>query len=732
MGLAVLASGCIRLETDIQVLSETDIDVDQSVVVKFSDFDDELDCHDLQQEVEADLHERFDDVFGISSKPISRGGQPGCLLSYSLDLSDSSPDIGLEVTRSGNSLTFAMDNTGVSAATGALEGILADEGVSFDELLDEEIVDSWAEIMDLEGSEVDAFREEMRPEFSLSISFPGKVTSASHDGRISGNTVTWDGSLWENIGQLDGIITATGKAGQGFGSALPSLSDITSLGSSLASAPRPLMLGGFGALAGVGLLGAFLLGGSAPKVTVAHQKPTFTVLSAAAAVGVLGLGGALAYPLLADGGSPSSLLIDYPTKPNPDWTYSMSTQYPIWLIHETVDEDTVVLAPRYAWYDVDESEIEDFDITMADDDFRELIALDAHTGKEKWRSDIAPSLGSSESLGFVELVRIPDSNNFLLISIIYDEYPTVRLATINSNTGAVQSHTRVEHMLSVPAEDFIPVYSIIDDTVLVGTYDWDTDELPTAHAYSLKSLDSGPLWSTEVPTFFQITPLGDDYALFGQRENGFALEISTGRLPDWAGDQQAGEWDEFFSLHNGIDDHLLRVEGNNEFFEITGIDKSGNKTWGRSIDAEWMSTEFGVLLVSDGHDWPIPDGTMRIDPSTGEGMWDAPLRGEFDRLLSGTDTHMFLLDERDRVLSINLDTGEIDARIPVREGTSLYNSIPGKNLVYLIGSEEIIAIHPEQSEPLWAMRLRDRESFIEVGKYIGVFNSDRATLTTHK
>jgi hypothetical protein len=70
--------------------------------------------------------------------------------------------------------------------------------------------DGFADGLDQMGSQAGGL-DQILSAFTLQVSFPGAVANASHNGKISGNTVTWDLASLMAAADAEGDMTATGS-----------------------------------------------------------------------------------------------------------------------------------------------------------------------------------------------------------------------------------------------------------------------------------------------------------------------------------------------------------------------------------------------------------------------------------------------------------------------------------------------------------------------------------------
>ena len=334
-----------------------------------------------------------------------------------------------------------------------------------------------------------------------------------------------------------------------------------------------------------------------------------------------------------------------------------------------------------------------------------LTLLDARSGGEEWTVDLA-SLDVDGAASTVELAPLtPEGHLVLHVSTWSDTGTlTVRLFALDPDTGAVVSETELEGAAVATSSDPVaPLVIVLEDMAI---------RLDSA------DLDGDYLWSASIPDLQPSAPwLTDGLVRLSTDEGEWWLDAGSGYEPDWFED---AEPDITWRI---LADVVIRQEPSSFGTYLDALGHDGDTLWTDDAEEVYVVDGSGgeaLLRAEHGADGES-EFLMRLDPRTGEAMWEAEYDDSFS-WVRGTVPGGLVVTQDNRGVLVDLESGERQHRL---RGPASYL---GTELAY--GSEDgrVRAWDLEDGRELWSLRLSDSESLRSVGGQLLVHDSERREL----
>ena len=430
------------------------------------------------------------------------------------------------------------------------------------------------------------------------------------------------------------------------------------------------------------------------------------VIAGVLALALVGTGAVIATRVLG-WGVPSSrglaAMEDIRTLPEEEWNYSYGDRR----------------IPDLAIIDAQLLDEDDFVLLLAspfDSSSPRIVRVDGQNGEERWSVDLA-------SIGFPEgelpnvLPLSPEGHLPIATTVVqHGGGPMLWMSALDLESGEVLSQVELNgyHLASESVWRSPPFSTSRDgkDTsyskpVVVGR---------TGGAVRLDTADLGgaPAWEVETGDVISI----DQHAGFVNVETAtteYWLDQETGHIPDWFEGQ--GSSRDFLP---GFMPDVLRTESiDGEFFDIDGLDSEGKVRWTAEIATPLeVRTSGGTALFSaelaDGEFAGYYEYLVRIDPSTGERMWDTEFREPFTSPGEQAVAGQLTIHQDGDTLLLDLATGE--------ETHRLRGSVVGvgTRVLYTFDEQNLRAWDAKSGEELWSVRLGDEAEVFALGSMLAV------------
>lgn len=334
-----------------------------------------------------------------------------------------------------------------------------------------------------------------------------------------------------------------------------------------------------------------------------------------------------------------------------------------------------------------------------------LAMIDRSTGEEVWRveTESLPFEAGSSTLAVLPLST--EGHVVTTITTLHDDAISTTVTALDPADGSVVSEVELDNAaIASGAAAGGPLIVLDEDGV--------------------RRLDTGDLggddvWSAGIPGIDTGSGAAvvDEYVQLTTEDGTWWLDAATGYEPEWF----EGADDEV--TYRVLEDVVLRQESSSFGYYLDALDRTGKTLW--TGDAERVFTPDGsggpALLKAESSDGGY-EYLMRLDPRTGDPMWDTEYDDEFS-WVTGTVPGGLVLNEGDRSVVVDLESGERGQRL---RGSADYL---GTRVVY--GDEEgrLQAWDVEDGTALWSMRVSDTESLRRAGDALLVQDSARREIS---
>ncbi len=341
--------------------------------------------------------------------------------------------------------------------------------------------------------------------------------------------------------------------------------------------------------------------------------------------------------------------------------------------------------------------------------FGHVSVIDLQTGEEVWNIGLEKFGVVSPEWEASLVGPSPEGHLTLAVASPHGEALTV-LHALSPADGSVVSTVELTEVATAAVnhgETTSPLVIVSDGSVR---------RLDTAN------LGGDPVWSAVVDPSEVGTSswMESGYVVVYSQETTLWFDAETGLIPPWF----AGA--DVFLEYKVLDDVVLRLDESGGGYFVDGLGLDGETLW--SGDAEVFLSRSGsggeVLLRGEENQKFGFVNLMRLDPLTGEPMWDGEYRGDAG-YVSGTVPG-----------SILLETGESTEIIDIRTGERRYRlrgiaELLGTTVVYGNDEDEsrLRAWDVDEGTELWSMRLSGSEALSSVGDLLVIRDYERRTIS---
>lgn len=332
--------------------------------------------------------------------------------------------------------------------------------------------------------------------------------------------------------------------------------------------------------------------------------------------------------------------------------------------------------------------------------------------------------------------------------------------------------------LDVPVDDghtapSVSITGVLDDRVLIQSvsfsYDGSSGDTSLTDVSALDLDDGAELWRTDLvgrdglssmhvvrePAALllvddlDVTRLDPDdpdgealwrvpHPFSSAQEGAIGLGGDFVRITDYSGTQlvldlQTGEEPQWFDgvspelTHQVVAGQVYRTESGSRGSYLERLEEDGSVSW--SADADTFAvreTGSGVVIFALERD-RSPEGSgyeyvQRIDPRTGEKMWEDGIEADFLSLESVLDDVLELYTDRGSSELYSLDDGERVARLRVDPNWT------GRQTLYSL-SEGRLKAHSTEGDRLWSTRVSETTSIMHTPGYLVTNDNAAGRLT---
>ncbi|GAA1810200.1 outer membrane protein assembly factor BamB family protein [Nesterenkonia flava] len=304
---------------------------------------------------------------------------------------------------------------------------------------------------------------------------------------------------------------------------------------------------------------------------------------------------------------------------------------------------------------------------------------------------------------------------------------TYHLAAVSTDSGEV---------LSQAAVDFYPeLYAYSEGVVLMRQSSYpgesEPDSRSVAEYRNAASLDEAA-WVSEL----ELEGFGDGVILTDGPDGDIL------RLTGWSGNSGSDAENYYISLEDGaeleefarlgqrwivtVDGEYVEVSSRGDGIELLGVDAALDETWDDVVEARSYTVVHDALYIADGSG--DRRDVMRINPATGDEMWDRTARESFSYIHEASDGDYVYLIGDDALTVLDAADGAEVFSLGRLEGTPRVH--PGDSRLYTVSDREITA-YEWNGERDWRWRYggsEEGETVIRAGQHLLLVDAERQTL----
>ncbi|WP_164740412.1 PQQ-binding-like beta-propeller repeat protein [Brachybacterium saurashtrense] len=235
-------------------------------------------------------------------------------------------------------------------------------------------------------------------------------------------------------------------------------------------------------------------------------------------------------------------------------------------------------------------------------------------------------------------------------------------------------------------------------------------------------LEGDPVWSANIPDVYTTEIVGD-FVRVSTAGTEWWLDVDTGFEPDWF----VGEGEEVMFLPT-FDSMILRFEyADSGIYYLDGLDEEGGVMWSAEPDMfHAVASPTGRMLFFseyvESDDGPFRY-LMRIDPLTGDEMWDQEYEEPFWSAFEQTVDGQLVVHVQDSAVLVEAETGERTHRLRGRPVTL------ATDVIYTTDEDRLRAMDAGNGDELWSLRLRTEDEVVSIGSMLVTFDAERGQIT---
>jgi len=343
--------------------------------------------------------------------------------------------------------------------------------------------------------------------------------------------------------------------------------------------------------------------------------------------------------------------------------------------------------------------------------FGHVSEIDTTTGQDVWSVGLE-DFGVASPKWEASLVGPSPEGHITLAVVSPDDEAMTVLHALSPIDGSEVSRAEFPHVVETAinhGDPTSPLVSISEDSVSR----WDTSDLGGDPVWT------APLGPSEAGTS-SWTESG--YVVIYSAEATLWLDAETGVPPPWFAGADS------FLEYRVLEDVVLRLDESDAGAFVDGVDLEGAALW--SGDAEVLLNQTGsggevLLRAEDNQEFGFVN-LMRLDPLTGEPMWDSEYRGDPGYVV-GTVPGSIVLETGESTDILDIHTGER------RHGLPGVAELLGTTVVYGDDGDDenarLRAWDVHDGSELWSMRLSESESLSRVGDSIVIRDYVQRTIS---
>ncbi|MEE1649982.1 PQQ-binding-like beta-propeller repeat protein [Brachybacterium sp. J144] len=346
-----------------------------------------------------------------------------------------------------------------------------------------------------------------------------------------------------------------------------------------------------------------------------------------------------------------------------------------------------------------------------------ISVVDGDSGEVRWEATLG-DLGLVDEAGTPLLAPLSAEGHLTIaVPTNADETGPLHLVSLDPGSGSVVS--------SAVLEDRSPIIAHWTVSNAYGAYRTTPTPLLVGRPGGVERLSTGdlggePIWAANIGDIFGASLYRDHLILMPDEGGELWLDPATGYEPQWFTDDGVG------TSYLPIDDSLvLRSVDQGGYTSLEGLDASGTILWSEDTNRWWTASgpDGTALFVAE----DSADGgaayLMRLDPRTGEELWEREHDDSFEYLEQYLPGRAVVLETERGAQLLDARTGEPSHRL---RG---YTVALAAGVVYTYDAPTLRAWDASSGDELWSLRVRDSAYPSQLGDMIVLVDDTRGTLT---
>lgn len=338
-----------------------------------------------------------------------------------------------------------------------------------------------------------------------------------------------------------------------------------------------------------------------------------------------------------------------------------------------------------------------------------LTLLDLTDGSEVWTIDLVSVDPEVDHSWYITAVS-PDDGATIAVSMEPSwtgerDDRTTTIATLDGSDGSVVSTTTI---------DSSAWFHSIDGALLMVAENGD------AHVISRLSptaLEADPQWETEVGDQTYPVDFAPGLVRMSAEDSDEVLSLVDGSTV-WEGD---------LVLPLGSSALTLELDERSSTYSLDVTTAEGDGVWDAPLEVAMAWSVDGHVFTADSHEGLAYQTIQRIDPATGEDMWEEPAQDIVSIL--GVNKNSVVAAEHDRLVVLDLRTGEKTLSYQAKDFTFWGTAWIGTDYVYVSGGNGLKGLPLDEDGKQWTFEAPVGTSVYALGRHLVVLDAETGAIS---